>query len=749
MRNSFVYAKNAKNIIEHGFIAETNLRGKPIAFSLLSVPLIALLGTNIGLKVASFLGTAFFLGVAYFFLVRLNRRAGLDPRFLPLELVLLFFNPLLFYQFWSAYPDTLFAGLVLLAFVLVDVIVIEHERDTRTLILLLGLVICAAILTKLYGMILGIAIPAYLLLHLRSFLESSTHVRSKIALLVLVFFVLGVAVVLAGLGRNPTLDFALGTRGGGYSGYMAALTNPFGERLVASIVTFILALVLNFHFSLLFLLKSSSRRGWPLAPTCFAGIYVLGLLPYGGTYHNMRFFLPVFPFLVVAMVSGMLSTKRGLRWGILVAYVGAACFLTLNYNLEPVYKRLVSFNENVRHRRLDNLRMGAHLRASKGIAEINRVVEPGGVLYFASRYYGTATHGVMEDLGVRNDIEVRYVFTPSEIPPTEKVAFLAVRRRGGPSELKDRFVVTSVGSGLFRLVPLQIELIRPVRDAFDPGEPIPVEARVSAFADARVLRVEFMMDGRSIAVDTEPPYEFNWDEAEKGRHVATARVHDSEGNVAESASRVFFVGLAALERSIARSEDDAQEGGAGSMRLTSDDLELIEDSGGDQVVGLRFTEIRIPRGAQIEQAYLQFAAEEVSTDPTDLLIQAELAGHAATFRDVTRNLTSRRRTSASVHWSPEAWNVRDESSGRQRTPDLAALIQEVIDRPDWQEGNALVLLISGSDRGERDVWSYDGSRERAPRLYIELAEGNAQAREPPPVFREVGLGDVMAGGRSN
>ena len=63
VRNSFVYAKTAKNIIEHGFnplpvIADPNLfHGKPIAFSLLSVPFVLILGVNAGVKVASFVGT--------------------------------------------------------------------------------------------------------------------------------------------------------------------------------------------------------------------------------------------------------------------------------------------------------------------------------------------------------------------------------------------------------------------------------------------------------------------------------------------------------------------------------------------------------------------------------------------------------------------------------------------------------------------------------------------------------------------
>ena len=271
-------------------------------------------------------------------------------------------------------------------------------------------------------------------------------------------------------------------------------------------------------------------------------------------------------------------------------------------------------------------------------------------------------------------------------------------------------------------------------DFVGAGAPVRLGADAAAQGIARLERVEFAVDGAVVGVDTEAPYEATWTAEGTGRHLVTVTAHDSEGNVAESAPVTLFVGLRALERSIARSEDDAQEGVDGfRIRLDSSDLELIEDRGGDQVVGLRFTEIRIPRGAQIAKAYVQFTTEEVSTDPTDLIIQAELVGNGATFRDVPRNLTSRRQTSASVTWSPEPWEVTGERSVRQRTPDLAALIQEVVDRSDWQEGNAFVLLISGSQSGDRDVVSYDGAGrrlERAPRLYIELAEGDAPSPGP-------------------
>ena len=271
-------------------------------------------------------------------------------------------------------------------------------------------------------------------------------------------------------------------------------------------------------------------------------------------------------------------------------------------------------------------------------------------------------------------------------------------------------------------------------DAVDAGAPVRLEAEAAAHGGARLERVEFLVDGAVVGVDREAPYEVTWTAGGTGRYLVSATVHDSLGQVAQSAPVTTFVGIRALERSITRSEDEAEELPAGFMLLDNFGLGLGGRGFANQVVGLRvglrFADIRIPRGTPIQAAYLQFTyfnppPRSTNTEPTDLTLHAELAGDAVAFTDVRQNVSVRQRTAASVHWSPDAWEVRRESSVRQRTPDLAALIQEVVDRPDWHEGNALVLLISGS--GQRTAWSYGAARqrqrlERAPRLYIELAE---------------------------
>ena len=272
-----------------------------------------------------------------------------------------------------------------------------------------------------------------------------------------------------------------------------------------------------------------------------------------------------------------------------------------------------------------------------------------------------------------------------------------------------------------------IEITSPVEDSFDLGESILLEAQATTYEGSKVRTVEFIVDGRTLAGDTDVPYAFNWVGAAKGRHTVKAKVYDSKGRTKESLSVTVFVGMQALERFVTRSTNDAEEFGDGQMYLDSSDLELVTPDRSDQaeikgdkldqVVGIRFEGIRLAKGAKIKKAYLQFTVDEVDTEQTNLLIHAELSANAKAFEDVDGNITSRRKTTASVKWSPEPWNVEGERSEKQRTPDLSSLIQEVVAQSGWQEGNPLVFIITGS--GERVAESYDGDQQNAPMLYVE------------------------------
>ena len=92
----------------------------------------------------------------------------------------------------------------------------------------------------------------------------------------------------------------------------------------------------------------------------------------------------------------------------------------------------------------------------------------------------------------------------------------------------------------------------------------------------------------------------------------------------------------------------------GTVSPRSNDLDLIHDTDPDddkdQVVGIRFQDIPVPQGARIKRAYVQFTAypEDPGSEKTDLVLHAELAANAEPFAKVKHNITSRRKTAASV-----------------------------------------------------------------------------------------------------
>ncbi len=188
-------------------------------------------------------------------------------------------------------------------------------------------------------------------------------------------------------------------------------------------------------------------------------------------------------------------------------------------------------------------------------------------------------------------------------------------------------------------------------------------------------------------------------------------------------------GLPRIRLAIADDADDAEEASNGDVSLGSSDLELVEDSS-SQTVGLRFRKVPVNRGAKIKTAFIQFEVDEPSNAPAELTITGDNSwGNAAKFKARADNLSERKRTKAEVIWRPKPWIREDEAGPEQRTPDLAAVLQEMIDHPDWKTGNSVAFLIEGT--GSHVAKSRDKSKTGAARLYFDIEQGDAQQADAP------------------
>ncbi len=218
--------------------------------------------------------------------------------------------------------------------------------------------------------------------------------------------------------------------------------------------------------------------------------------------------------------------------------------------------------------------------------------------------------------------------------------------------------------------------------------------------------------------------------SQTGNYVFRLTGDDSELSAFDEVSVTVTVdGATTFETRIGAGSDDAEERVSGAVSLTSSDIEMVFDRGGDQTVGLRFNGVTIPQGASIQEAWLQFQVDEANTVATNLTIQAQDADNPPTFTTATGNISTRPVTSAAVSWAPPPWNTPGEQGLDQRTPDIGSVVQEVVNRPLWAPGNSLAIIISGT--GERTAESYNGNAPAAAALLHVVYAPGGGGNNPP------------------
>lgn len=174
--------------------------------------------------------------------------------------------------------------------------------------------------------------------------------------------------------------------------------------------------------------------------------------------------------------------------------------------------------------------------------------------------------------------------------------------------------------------------------------------------------------------------------------------------------------LRVVERRIPGGRYDVEERAWGTIYFDSSDLEMVNDKW-DQTVGLRFNKLALPAGATIEKAWIQFEADEENARETTLYIHGEKTAYSKKFAASKWNLSNRKKTDRYASWMPEPWLTRGRRGGKQRSPDLSAVIQEIVDDTAWKSGNAMTFIITG--QGKRVARSFESGAGRAPLLHIE------------------------------
>jgi len=132
--------------------------------------------------------------------------------------------------------------------------------------------------------------------------------------------------------------------------------------------------------------------------------------------------------------------------------------------------------------------------------------------------------------------------------------------------------------------------------------------------------------------------------------------------------------------------------------------------------GLRFTGVNIPRNAQIQSAKVEVNSSASQWLSFGFILAADASGNSPVFsttsRPSQRVLTTAKVThSSDVSWAANTWYQLNE---------MAPVIQELVNRPDWAAGNSISVITNGTGGvwGRKFIRSFEGAAASAPRLII-------------------------------
>jgi len=142
--------------------------------------------------------------------------------------------------------------------------------------------------------------------------------------------------------------------------------------------------------------------------------------------------------------------------------------------------------------------------------------------------------------------------------------------------------------------------------------------------------------------------------------------------------------------------------------------------GTDLMLGIRFQDIRIPKGATVTSASLEFTPTASRSGAVTWTIKGHNSSNSSLIITSPNNLGARAQTTATATWDVPDWTAEDPiaTTDTSSTNTLKGVIQEIVNRSTWCGGNSLTLLITApaGTTNERLAYSYEGSPSKAPKL---------------------------------
>jgi len=148
------------------------------------------------------------------------------------------------------------------------------------------------------------------------------------------------------------------------------------------------------------------------------------------------------------------------------------------------------------------------------------------------------------------------------------------------------------------------------------------------------------------------------------------------------------------QSSVSSIEDNAYEDENGAVVMDTQAIPLTLYDGDLQstVTGIRFPDLRIPQGATIEDARIDFTSL-TDSDQSTISFRVEDTADSEPFESAAGNISNRNWWSSQVDWPSQQWHAGTTVESNN----LQSLIQRVVQKSNWCGGNALGISVTGDD----------------------------------------------------
>jgi hypothetical protein len=257
------------------------------------------------------------------------------------------------------------------------------------------------------------------------------------------------------------------------------------------------------------------------------------------------------------------------------------------------------------------------------------------------------------------------------------------------------------------------------------SESVTLNGGGSSDSDGTIVSYSWQAGGVVIATGASPSVDLA-----VGVHNLNLIVTDNGGATASDSVQITIVpgGQGVLTVQVQNSSDDVNESGASFQPQLGSVWIGTRDNPAASFTGLRFTGVNIPQGSTIISASLELHASSNQWLTIGANIAGDASDNSATFSDSDRP-SGRPLTSTTIVHSSNAQSV---ANTWYTLDDVASVVQEIVNRPGWQPGNSLALVMQGTGGawGSKFAYSYDGGPLLAPRLVITFDASTSGPQAP-------------------